>query len=44
MSVIGLLRHVISDKYVDVDFKNVDVELSKKVLRKNARHVDFKNV
>jgi ferric iron reductase protein FhuF len=28
---VGLLRHVVSDKYVDVDFENVYVELSKKV-------------
>jgi len=25
---LGLLKHVVSDKYVDVDFENVDVELS----------------
>jgi hypothetical protein len=45
--VLGLLGHVVSDKYVDVDFKNVNVELSKKVVSKNVRHVDmsiFKNI
>jgi len=31
-----LLRHVVSDKYVDVVFENIDVELSKKGVSKNV--------
>jgi hypothetical protein len=45
--ILGLSRHVASDKYVDVDFENVDLELSKKVMRLKChtfRHFDFKNV
>ena len=38
---IGLLRHVVSEKNVDVDFENIDVELSRKVLIKNVRHFDM---
>jgi len=38
---LALLRHVVSDKYVDVDFENVHVELLKKVVSKNVRHVNL---
>jgi len=38
---IGLLRHVVSEKNVDVDFENIDVELSRKVVIKNVRHFDM---
>ena len=39
--LLGLLRHVVSDKYVDVDFENANVELSKKYLSKIVIHVDM---
>ena len=36
--LLGLLRHVVSDKYVDVDFEN-----SHEQKCQTCRHVNFKN-